>query len=117
MTKKTKRNYYTHEKKIELLRQLKLSGMTNAEFARRNGIHPVTIFQWKRQLGKSMNSENYDIEAILLENEKLKKENDKLKITIGDLSVDKLILETAVDVYKKSQIKEKFKGVKKSSRK
>lgn len=117
MTEKSKRKYYTYEQKLELLNQMKISGMTHAEFARRRGIHPVTIYQWKKMMGEKINKVNPDIEEILLENEKLKNQVKHLKETVGELSIDKKILETAVDIYKKSQLKEKYKSQNKSSKK
>ena len=117
MTETSKRTYYTYEQKKEILNEIKSSGMTHAEFARRKGIHPVTIYYWQRQLGKMENKKDLDLEQILAENERLKNENKQLKEVVGELSIDKKILETAVDVYKKSQLKRKFKSSKKSSKK
>lgn len=116
MTEKTKRHYFTREQKLELLNQLRLGGMTISEFARRKGIHPVTIHKWKREMGSDKKNEDIDIEDILKENERLKSELKHLKEVAGELAIDKKILETANDILKKSQIKRKLKSRKKSSK-
>lgn len=117
MTERSKRKYFTREQKKELLLEIKKSGITHAEFARRKGIHPVTIYQWKREMRNIQSTDDHNIDEILLEIDKLKKENKQLKEVVGELSIDKKILETAVDVYKKSQLKRKFKSSKKSCKK
>ncbi|MCH2534137.1 MAG: transposase [Bdellovibrionales bacterium] len=117
-TNRIKRKYYTRERKIKILRELETGGMTHTELARKYGIHPITLYSWKRLMGQENNSKpDSDYEEVLNENSQLKKEVENLKKALGELAVDKQILQTANDILKKSQRKTKLKSQKKSSKK
>lgn len=113
----SKRRYYTKSKKIQILNELESGGMTHTELARKHKIHPVTLYQWKRQMGQDKPENQPDLQELLDELEKLKAENGNLKKAVGDLAIDKQILQTANDIYKKKYREQKLKSPKKSSRK
>jgi transposase-like protein len=116
----TKRPYYSKAKKIQILNELNDGGITHTELARRHGIHPVTLFKWKREMTTSDDSEpekQPDYQELLRELESLKKENNHLKKAIGEIAVEKLILKTANDIYRRESLKKKFLLQKKSSKK
>lgn len=111
----TKRPYYSKNRKIQILNELSDGGITHSELARRHGIHPVTLFKWKREMS-TFNPEpesQPDYQALLQELESLKKENNHLKKAIGEIAVEKLILKTANDIYKRESLKKKFLSPKK----
>lgn len=114
-TEKTKRKYFTKEKKRRILDELKSHGMTISVLARKHDIHPVTVHKWKREMApsKNKNEENPDINELLEEIERIKLENENLKKAVGEISVSNQILKTANEVLKKSQRSEKFKSPKK----
>lgn len=111
------RRHFTKEQKSQILEELKTRATTITQLAREKGIHPVTLHNWKRKMRMSQNSNEVDVRAILEELEKLKKENNQLKEVIGELSIDKLILKTSNDIYKKDIIKKKLFMASKSSKK
>jgi len=114
---KRSRKHFTKQQKLEILNELKTRATTITQLAREKGIHPVTLHNWKRIMHMSKNSHDIDIRSILKELEDLKEENAKLKEVIGDISLDKLILKTSNDIYKKNILKEKLSTPSKSSRK
>ena len=76
-TENSKRNYFTKNRKLKILNDLQSSDMTLTMFARKLGIHPVTLHKWKRDMSQKKTDEHLNDEEILSENEKLKKENEK----------------------------------------
>ena len=116
-TVKTKRKYYTKSQKRKILSELESGDMTHSELARRHGIHPITIYAWKRTMrnDKPTNQPAYD--ELLDENSGLKEEISNLKKALGEMAVDNQILKTANDVLKKMEREEKLKSSKKLSRK
>ena len=109
----TTRQYRTKAQKLEILNQLNSGGMTISTLARKLGIHPVTIHQWKRTMSSDTKKESIDVTEILLELEKIKQENNHLKKAVGNMAVDNEILKTYVEVLKKNQRLEKLKQPKK----
>ena len=112
-----KRRYYTKSKKIQILNELESGGITHTELARRHMIHPVTLYQWKRQMGQDKPENQPDYQELLDELEKIKAENENLKKALGEVAVNNQILQTANDIYKKKQRQRQLKLQKKSSKK
>ena len=116
-TETPKRKYYTKQQKLKILEELKTGGMTVTSLARQRGIHPITLYSWKRTMTQDKPENQPDYQEILSENEKLKKELENYKKAIGELAVDKQILKVANDVLKKNIREQKSKLRKKSSKK
>ena len=116
-TETPKRKYFTKQQKLKILEELKTGGMTVTSLARQRGIHPITLYSWKRTMTQDKPENQPDYQDILNENEKLKKELENYKEAIGELAVDKQILKVANDVLKKSVGEQKLKSQKKSSKK
>ncbi len=66
------------EIKEQVLNRIKTEGVSVAEAARQHGISPKTIYGW---LHKGVEG----VGSTVLENNRLKKENQKLKEIIGNL--------------------------------
>ncbi len=113
-----RRRYFSKALKQKILSELDSGFINCSELARKHGIDPVTIYSWKRGL-KDMRKDKkvVDIEEILAENEKLKKEVAALKNTVSDLAVDKRILEISKEILLKEKRKKKFTTPNKSSNK
>ena len=58
-----------------------------------------------------------DYQHVVSELEKTKKENEQLKKALGELVVEKQILQTSNEILKKRQMKKMFVSQKKSLRK
>ncbi|NBU22022.1 IS3 family transposase [bacterium] len=102
------RNHITHSQKLMILKENREDGIPISILARKHGIHPITIYQWKRKMSQDDQELSLEkIKEILLENERLKKENKSLKVKVADLSIDTEILKDALDIVKK---KESFKA-------
>ena len=112
-----KRRYYTKSKKIQILNELESGGMTHTELARRHKIHPVTLYQWKRQMVQDKPENQPDYQELLDENDDLKNEIANLKKALGEVAVNNQILQTANDIYKKKQRQQELMLQKKSSKK
>ena len=99
------RTYLTNSQKLMILRENRDDGVPISILARKHGIHPITIYQWKKKMDQDENELSIDkIKEILLENERLKKENKNLKIKVADLSIDTEILKDALDIVKKKSL-------------
>lgn len=117
VTNNSKRRYFSKSKKLQILNELNSGVMTHSDLARKHQIHPVTLYQWKRLMGDDKPENQPDFQELLDEIEKLKKENSHLKKAVGELAVDKQILQCANDVLKKAQRLKKSGSQKKSSKK
>ena len=117
MTETTKRKYFTKSKKLQILNEMSSGGMTHSDLARKHKIHPVTLYQWKRQMGQEKPENQPDYQELLNENEDLKSQIDNLKKALGEVAVEKQILQTANDILKKAQRKKRSSSPKKSSKK
>lgn len=99
------RTYLTNSQKLMILKENRDDGVPISILARKHGIHPITIYQWKKKMDQDENDLSIDkIKEILLENERLKKENKNLKIKVADLSIDTEILKDALDIVKKKSL-------------
>lgn len=103
------RRMFAREFKLQILKENRENGVPISVLARKHGIHPITIYQWRRnQMSqddskKDLMSSN-KLRELLLENERLKNENKTLKSKVGDLFLDKEILEAALAVVKKKSL-------------
>ena len=87
---KNKRKYFTVTRKREILRELKLEGMTVSLLARKYDIHPVTIHQWRRifdAVKDKSSSEEFLLRELLEENKVIKQENESLRKAFGDFAL------------------------------
>ena len=71
------RSRFTDQEKSSILEDHFDKGIPVPVLARKHGIHPITLYNWKRKMSESGASE-VDITAILKENERLQKENKNL---------------------------------------
>ena len=99
------RNSIKHHQKLMILKENQEDGVPISILARKHGIHPITIYQWKRKMSQDDQELSLEkIKEILLENERLKKENKNLKVKVADLSIDTEILKDALDIVKKKSL-------------
>jgi transposase-like protein len=112
---------FNRAQKEQILREHVELGVPISQLARKNGIHAVTIYQWKRQMKENDNSIHPNrIQELLLEIQNLKSQNHQLKIKVADLAVSNDILTDAIEIAKKrallkqSQLLEKSKNQKNS---
>lgn len=99
------RTYLTNSQKLMILKENRDEGVPISILARKHGIHPITIYQWKKKMDQDENELSMDkIKEIILENERLKKENKNLKVKVADLSIDTEILKDALDIVKKKSL-------------
>ena len=115
-TQAVKRKYFSQVKKQEILKELDKGGIHLSDLARKHDLHPMTIYKWRRDMNTFRDKTNFKIDEVFAENERLKRENEHLKRAVGELTLDKQILQTANDIFKKSQMKTKLNLLKKSSR-
>jgi transposase-like protein len=84
-------------------------GVSLSELARQNQIHPITLYNWKKQMADKKKDNELDINEILAENEKLKKENASLKKTLGSVTHEKEVIKDINDFLKKKYREEQLK--------
>jgi transposase-like protein len=89
----------TKELKIKLLSEHFEKGISISELSRLNGIHPVTLYKWKRLMKN--NEESHDVNALLQEIKQLKKEKDQLLKAYGGAKLDNELLKDLNDFLKK----------------
>lgn len=118
------RRHFSREFRVQLLKEHQEKGVPISVLARSHGIHPITVYQWRRKMAQD-NQGNDDlnpaqIKTLLQELQALKKENTTLKTKVADLVVSQEILEVALDIAKKkallkqAQLAEKSKSSKNS---
>lgn len=97
-----KRRYWTKAQKEEILRAYDQGSCSLADFSRKHQIHPVTLYKWRRQMIRQKEPITAPSpHEILIELEQTKKENEYLKKAVGELAVEKQILQTANEILKK----------------
>lgn len=99
------RRYFNKTQKEQILKEHREQGTPISQLARRHGITPVTVYQWKRlmnQIDESMTPEK--IRELLQEISNLKNENKLLKLKVADLSISNDIKTEALDIVKKRAI-------------
>jgi len=112
-TLKVKRRYFTKAQKISILNELNISGISLSELSRKYQISSVVLYRWRKRMNKEITGSSPNYECLVTELEKTKQENEHLKKALGDLVVEKQILQTANEILKKRQIKGKFISQKK----
>ncbi len=105
LPKKKKR--FKKEEKCAILAEYFEQKRSMVNIAAKHGIHPVTLAQWKRQMSDKNPKMNHKQSELISENEKQKEEIRRLKKIVGDLSIEKEILNEAIEIYKKNPLKEK----------
>lgn len=110
---KKARQYFTESQKRAILEELDSQEISISLLSRRYGIHPVTIYTWRRKMKDDKKQKSKE---LIRENEKLKAENELLKKVLAEASIEKYILQTANDILKKKEKKEMSKLQKKSSK-
>jgi len=97
------RRYIPKALKLEILRENQDEGVPISVLARKHGIHPITVYQWRRsQMSDEENELTPEkIKALILENQSLKSQVKTLKSKVGDLCITNEILEVALDIAKK----------------
>jgi transposase-like protein len=96
------------EQKISILRDHFDRGTPISELARYHGIHPVTIYQWIRHMGDKA-EEKVNIQELLLENQKLKKELAQMSKLVGKITLKNECLKDINDFLKKKAIEDQLK--------
>jgi len=96
------------EQKFNILSEHFEKGTPISELARLHGIHPITIYQWKRSMGDKPKSE-IDIQKLIEENNELKKKEKRLTKAIGELALDNQILKDLNEFLKKRQREQELK--------
>ena len=88
-----KRKRYSSEQIIAMLREaeVKISqGMTAIEVSRQLGIAEQTYYRWRKEYGGLKTTQAKKMKD-------LEKENTRLKRAVADLTLDKLILQEALE--------------------
>jgi putative transposase len=88
-----KRKRYSPEQIIVMLREaeVKISqGMTAIEVSRQLGISEQTYYRWRKEYGGLKTTQAKKMKD-------LEKENTRLKKAVADLTIDKLILQEALE--------------------
>ena len=102
---------FSLECKYLILQEHREGGVPVSLLARKHGVQPITIYQWKRALMKKP-EEVIDQNELLLELEKFRKENKQLKKALADMAIGKSILEDAVEILKKKSLARQLKSQK-----
>jgi transposase-like protein len=101
---------------MRILQEHREQGIPISQLARKNDIHAVTIYQWKRTMTQDDDSITPEkIRGLISEISKLKLENEHLKFKVADLSVTNDIMTEAIEISKKrnfetGQIAREIKG-------
>lgn len=114
---KVKRRCFTKAQKISILNELNISGISLSELARKYQISSVALYRWRKKMNKESEPLFPDYQHIVSELEKTKQENEQLKKALGELAVEKQILQTSNEILKKRQMKKMFVSQKRLSRK
>ena len=90
------RKRHSDEDILKLLREIEVhvhSGMDVVSACRKAGVSDKTYYVWRKKFGGMGRSQ-------LSEMKSLQKENDRLKKTVAELELDKLILKESLDFLK-----------------
>ena len=108
-----RRKRLSNQQKSEILKDHFEKDIPIAILARKNGIHPVTLYSWKRKMSDS-NSKKIDIRSIIEENKKLKSELKRAKVAIADLALENETAKEIIDHFKKKELQEQLMNVRPS---
>lgn len=99
------RRYFSQAQKELILRENIEDGVPISQLARKNGIHAITVYQWKRHMSQQDDSITPEkIRELLSEITVLKSENKQLKFKVADLAVTNDILTEAIEISKKREL-------------
>ena len=104
------RKRISKEQKFNILSEHFENGTPVSELARLHGIHPITIYHWKRQMSDKPKNE-LDIEKLLKELNDLKKKNKQLTKALGEVTLDNQCLKDINDFLKKKEAEDLLKSV------
>ena len=104
------------ELKFNILKDHFENGTPISQLARINGIHPITIYQWKRAMGEKP-EEKIDMEKVLEELNQLRKDKKQLTEALGELTLDNQCLRDLNEFLKKRQQAQLLKKPGNSSKK
>ena len=104
------------QKRLILQQHLEL-GLSVSSLARKYGVHPVTIYSWKRShvMEEKNRKSGPNPQELKEELERVQSENAHLKKALAEVSVDKSILQDALELYKKKSREMKSKSRKGST--
>jgi transposase len=94
-TKRVTRRKFPAEEKIRIVMEGMRGEMAVSELCRREGIQPTVYYKWLKdfmEAGKSRLRGDTQREATSDEVKHLRKENERLKQLVGDLSLEKMAL-------------------------
>ena len=115
---KVKRRYFIKAQKISILNELSISGLSLSELARKYQISPVVLYKWRKK--RDINQESVELfpkyKSVVSELEKTKQENEHLKKALGELAVERQILKSAIEIFKKKKVKKVLISQKKLSK-
>ena len=111
------RKRITKEQKFTILQEHFDLGTPISALARVHRISPVTIYQWKRLMNNKPAETNINIDEVIKELEKLRKDNDRLTKALGEASLDNQCTKEINRVLKKKSQDQQLKQLKKSSKK
>jgi len=103
------RKRLSNDQKYLILSEHFEKGISLSELARLHQVHPITLYNWKRQMSQKKNETELNPDEILAENEKLKKENASLKKALGSVSHEKEVLKDINDFLKKKYREQELK--------
>jgi len=115
---------YSRNFKLEVLAEIRKGNLTIKEASQYYGVSLGAIYKWIKKFGETtlkkefiyMSLKNKD--DIIKKYEALKRENQKLKEAVSDLSLDKLCLEKMIEVAERDHnMKIKKKSVINASKK
>jgi len=104
------RKRISREQKFNILSEHTENGTPVSELARLHGIHPITIYQWKRQMNEKPKNE-LDLEKLLQELDDLKKKNKQLTKALGEVTLDNQCLKDINEFLKKKEAEDLLKSV------
>jgi len=111
------RRRFSKAQKEQILQEHREQGVPISQLARKNGIHAVTVYQWKRNMTQDDESITPEkIRELLSEISKLKLENKQLKFKVADLSVTNDIMAEAIEISKKREFLKQVKLLEKSKK-
>lgn len=114
VTRDGRRQFTVWQKRL-ILREHVEQGVSITYLARKYQVHPVTIYQWKRvvDLCGKMKDPHGDMDELLEELDRLRKENHRLKLAVSELVVEKSCQKDVISEFKKREDDEKFKRLRK----
>ena len=116
VTRDGRRQFTVWQKRL-ILREHVEQGVSITYLSRKYQVHPVTIYSWKRMvdLTAEMKDPHASVDELLRELDQLRKENDRLRLAVADLVVDKAVQADVIDAFKKREQNERFEKLRKKS--